>query len=82
MIFAGDHRTLKVGGRKARNRNVNVNVGSEFHKSEMRYKKGRPSSGPLRVESLEQQFNYRKIEKKNAWRDSGARKAPNNWKNG
>jgi hypothetical protein len=27
------------------------------HLSEMRYKKGRPSSGPLRVESLEQLFN-------------------------
>jgi hypothetical protein len=28
-----------------------------WHLSEMRYKKGRPSSGPLREESLEQLFN-------------------------
>jgi hypothetical protein len=34
-------------------------VGQHFrkHLSEIRYKKGRPSSGPSRVEALEQLFN-------------------------
>jgi len=30
---------------------------TDGHLYEMRYKKGRPSSGPLREESLEQLFN-------------------------
>src|SRR5262249_56591707 len=38
-------------------------IQSTGHSSEMRYKKGRPSSGPLREESLEQPFNVGALNK-------------------